>query len=278
MPFAALLPILSSALLLHASPSARAWAPALARPVGARCAAAAELGGLSVAELKRQLLQSAAEFKAAQEARWAAEAEPAKSALLGAESLANIRADSACEELRERTIDLIEALAAQNPTASPFAKWRATDADACPLDGMWTLQFTTGADATFRKTERTGSATTYQQIDAARGFFVNCVDFDSEDAKLRGFRVYVAGRPLSDTEVRLKFRAVKLLRRSRFLPTIVIPLPPSWLLRGIAKLASRGKAKLSDRGAGFEMLYLDADLRMHKTFDGQYFVQTRREA
>lgn len=50
----------------------------------------------------------------------------------------------------------------------------------------------------------------------------------------------------------------------------------SWFLRGIAKLASRGKAKLSDRGAGFQILYLDDEIRMHKTFDGQYFVQKRR--
>ena len=36
-----------------------------------------------------------------------------------------------------------------------------------------------------------------------------------------------------------------------------------------------GKAEISDRGAGFTLLYLDDDLRMHRTFDGQYFVQQR---
>ena len=29
------------------------------------------------------------------------------------------------------------------------------------------------------------------------------------------------------------------------------------------------------KGAGFTLLYLDDDLRMHRTFDGQYFVQQR---
>lgn len=170
-------------------------------------------------------------------------------------------------------------MAAENPTRAPFSDWRSADAPkGVGLDGTWELQFTTGADATFRKTEKSGAATTYQEIDAVKGLFINCVDFDSPDAKLKGFRVYVAGRKLSDTEVQLKFRAVKLLRRSRLLKSVVIPLPPSWLLRGIAKIASRGKAKLSDRGAGFEMLYLDEDLRMHKTFDGQYFVQSRSSA
>ena len=75
--------------------------------------------------------------------------------------------------------------------------------------------------------------------------------------------------------MQLYFRRVKLLRRSRWLKSVVIPLPPSWLLRAVARRASRGKAELSDRGAGFTLLYLDDDLRMHRTFDGQYFVQQR---
>ena len=53
------------------------------------------------------------------------------------------------------------------------------------------------------------------------------------------------------------------------------PALDSWLLRAVARRASRGKAELSDRGAGFTLLYLDDDLRMHRTFDGQYFVQQR---
>ena len=72
---------------------------------------------------------------------------------------------------------------------------------------------------------------------------------------------------------------MKLLRpasRAPFLRTIVIPLPPSWFQRWVARRAARRKAKggeLSARGAGFSLLYLDDTLRMHKTFDGQYFVQ-----
>ena len=151
------------------------------------------------------------------------------------------------------------------------------------MDGEWTLEFTTGADATFKKTNKTGAATTYQEIDSKKGWFINCVDFDAPDAKLRGFRVYVRGvRPkrgdkLGDDEVSLKFRAGKLLRNSKFFKTITITLPPSWFLRAIARRASKGKAELSDRGAGFKLLYLDEEIRMHKTFDGQWFVQSRRD-
>eukprot|EP00966_Prymnesium_polylepis_P227651 5268493-Prymnesium_polylepis.2 len=42
------------------------------------------------------------------------------------------------------------------------------------------------------------------------------------------WRRVLQGVKLSDTEVRLKFRRVKLLRRSRLLKTLVVPLPPSW--------------------------------------------------
>ena len=31
----------------------------------------------------------------------------------------------------------------------------------------------------------------------------------------------------------------------------------------------------SDRGAGFKLLYVDENLRIHQTFDGLYFVQKR---
>jgi len=83
------------------------------------------------------------------------------------------------------------------------------------------------------------------------------------------------GIKLSNNEVSLKFKRVKLLRRSRLAKTVILPLPPNWLLRSVARWASRGKAQLSRRGAGFQILYLDDELRAHKTFDGQYFLQQR---
>jgi len=200
---------------------------------------------------------------------------------LAAESLTNVdlAADGPLATLRGEIIEVIEALAERNPTPQPFEGWRGKPSGTLsPLDGTWRLLFTTAADATFRKTDAQGEAKTYQEISAARGHFVNCVDFSSETAKLKGFRVVVAGVPLSADEVQLKFRRVKLLRRSRWLRTIVIPLPPSGLLRAISRWASRGKGQLSSRGAGFQILFLDEELRMHKTFDGQYFVQLRPAA
>jgi len=97
---------------------------------------------------------------------------------------------------------------------------------------------------------------------------------------VRGFRVIVAGEALNGQEVELIFKRVELLRRSRlpqFFGKIVIPLPNPKLLRWLGRKLSRGKADQSDRGAGFTMLYLDSNLRVHRTFDGLYFVQQRLE-
>jgi len=245
-------------------------------------------GELSTDELKAALLDSAKAFKAAQEEKWevedkasviadadgVAQVDERLSSPLKAEAFGNVELgyDEKLGALRNQTIALLEQLAERSPTQAPLAGWRTDD---CMLDGTWRLLFTTGADATFRKTEGSGRPVTFQKIDARKGYFVNSVDFPTSGGKLKGFRVVVKGVKLSDTEVRLKFRRVKLLRRSRLLKTLVVPLPPSWFLRALARWSSRGKAQLSKRGAGFEMLYLDDELRAHKTFDGQYFLQQR---
>jgi hypothetical protein len=223
--------------------------------------------------IKAALISTASAFKQAQEAKW--EAEAAENTFAQADDTGRgdeLSGDGELGRLRNETVSLIEELALLNPTPVPLAGWGEP---GCPLEGTWRLLFTTGADATFRKTNSTGRAVTFQKIDSRRRTFVNCVDFSSPGAKLRGFRVVVKGVRLSDTEVQLKFRRVRLLRRSRWLRALILPLPPSWFLRGVAKIASKGKATPSPRGAGFTMLYLDEDIRCHKTFDGQYFVQQR---
>jgi len=283
-----LLAPLTSALLLHpARPSASRRVAAELRPtLMTATGAPLPTTTTTTAELKSALVAKCDEFRTAQEALWAAEDEAAAlvestderiKSPLKAEGFGNVEitTDETLARLRNETIALIEALSERNPTPEPFAGWRRRPYVYCKLDGAWKLLFTTGADATFRKTNETGAAEAFQEIDARRGHFVNCVDFSSETSKLRGFRVVVAGYPLNADEVQLKFRRVKLLRRSRWLSTVVIPLPPSRLLRAISRWASRGKGQLSRRGAGFRILYLDEEMRMHLTFDGQYFVQRR---
>jgi hypothetical protein len=243
-------------------------------------------------ELKQSLLETAMNFKTAQEKLWAEEdCEAALAAaqtaervkpLLGAESFGNVEVglDASLAALKDRAVELIQALAARNPTQRPLAGWRAADPSVtCALEGTWELVFTTGADATFRPKPGAARPDTYQTIDARAGKFVNCIDFPpSEGAKLKGFRVAIKGVALSDTDMLLKFRRVRLLTTRQWWPRqVVIPLPPSAVLRLIARVASKGKGQPSKRGAGFTILYLDGDLRVHQTFDGQWFVQQRIE-
>jgi len=247
------------------------------------------------ADLKQRLVDSAQEFRAAQEALWQQQrlsdstGSNDDSRPLVAESVANIDVtDESLLALRNATIRCIQQLAACNPTAAPFEGWGTPEGTG--LDGEWELLFTNAADATFKPGDK-GKATTSQIVDSRKRLFSNCINFvpansaDTKErkrsSKIEGFRVEIVGKRLSDTEVQLFFKRVKLLRpgsRIPFLRTIVIPLPPSWLVRSNARRIARRKgAKLSDRGAGFTMLYLDDTMRVHQTFDGQYFVQCRRQ-
>lgn len=253
---------------------------------------------VEVAGPKAELLRACEEFKAKQEETWemmdeeeasksSSKKRGEKSSLLEAESFASqqTQLNDELAALRNRTIDAIHRLAAMNPTLEPVSGWRGfggASPASCPLNGTWKLLFTDAADATFRKGKR-GKATTFQEIDAEGGWFVNCVDFENPDSKLKGFRVFVEGDALSPTEIQLSFRKVRLLRRSRFpklFGQITIPLPSPKLLRRLGKLFARASDKdagvnPSRRGAGFKLLYVDGDLRVHQTFDGLFFVQRR---
>merc|ERR1739845_119139 len=78
----------------------------------------------------------------------------------------------------------------------------------------WRLRFTTAADASFPESEKRGAVTTTQEIDAEEGTLTNVIDF--ERGSLKGFRVVVDGEPLSSTDIGLTFRAVRIIRKSRF--------------------------------------------------------------
>ena len=246
-----------------------------------------------VADAKQRLLAACDAFEASQraaaaavEAAAAAAPPPKKRGLfrrgdknaLKAESYASVETtvDDASAAQRDAVVAALEELARLSPPTKALDGWRGRGGvapSACPLSGRWKLRFTNAADARFRS-----DAETSQHIDAEKGLFVNAVDFTGSSGKLRGFRVEVDGEALSDTEVQLAFRRVRLLRRSRFprlFGTITIPLPNPARLRKLTKWLARGSGNQSSRGAGFEIVYIDEDARAHRTFDGLYFVQTR---
>lgn len=185
----------------------------------------------------------------------------------------------------QQIIQLSEELAKLNPTAVPVYGWKGygksdnPTAD-CQLQGNWKLRFTTAADATFSTSPLRGQTQTYQEIDALSGTLTNVVKF--EKGKLQGFRVVVAGRAVADTQMDLRFCRVVLLRNSKFprwFGRIVIPIPARGLRLLNRFLMMKCKTDDDDdsarRGPYFEIQYLDDDFRMHKTGEGNWFIQSR---
>ncbi len=95
---------------------------------------------------------------------------------------------------------------------------------------------------------------------------------------MSGFRVEIQGEALSDDEIGLTFKRVIVNRKKRKFPffakRLVIPLPSFRYLNAIARLITRGKTEASRR-AYFQIQYIDNDFCMHKTGDGNWFIQTR---
>jgi len=178
----------------------------------------------------------------------------------------------------EEIIEIAERLSEFNPTTMPTFGWQGYKGGDprkdCLLDGNWKLRFTTGADATFRESSVRGKASTSQEIDAVDGTLTNVIDF--EKGNVKGFRVVVEGTAESDDEIGLTFKRILIQRRKKLLglfEKITIPLPSAKVLRIIAKIGSMGRAK--PQKAGFQIKYIDDEFRMHKTIDGNWFIQTR---
>lgn len=94
------------------------------------------------------------------------------------------------------------------------------------------------------------------------------------------------GTPVNDQRINLTFKRVIIDRKSRVgLNTIVIPLPNFKFLERFSRKkkiesdevngSSEAGTKKKNEGPHFNMLYLDDEMRIHKTGDGNFFVQTR---
>lgn len=173
----------------------------------------------------------------------------------------------------QKVIDIAEQLIMLNPTPIPtlgFKHFGGAPATESKLAGTWKLIFTTAADASFPESKQRGVATTSQVIDANEGTLTNVVDF--ERGNLKGFKVVVEGNPTSPTDIELSFKAVKILRKSRF-PRLfgqITFVLPSRLIRW---LVSRNKE--DRKGPYLQVRYLDDNLRMHTTDGGNWFIQKR---
>ena len=244
-------------------------------------------------ELKQELLQSMAEFQQLQQEmfqtnsqqqqektkrRWVRRVKDGEDPIggaFGAQSFSAIQVDLG--DKGEEVIALAERLSTLNPCSNPTRGWMGYgdgSPDECLLDGNWKLQFTSGADATFPESAKRGKARTSQIVNATKGTLTNVIDF--EKGKITGFRVVVEGTACSDTEMDLTFKKVIIHRDSRFprlFGRITIRLPSFRFLSAYSRFASKGKSQAM--GPGFEIQYMDKDMRMHKTRDGIWFIQTR---
>jgi len=167
--------------------------------------------------------------------------------------------------------------------------------DECPLNGPWRLLFTTAADATFNsKKARRGTAKVKNVVNGRLGRITNVIDFDAkEDGReptLKQLNVVIKAEAEGPNRVNLQFRYAKLLLTKFFgiplfgwkLP-IYIPVPAPFLTRllvligRILRFGRKEGTKRKVPKAYFDVLYLDDQLRIHKTGDDNLFVQGREE-
>ena len=168
--------------------------------------------------------------------------------------------------------DAITALALRNPTADATKLLGTVEGALCPLHGAWRNVWTTAADASFSPNSTRGDAAVYNVVDGLSGQVTNHIDFLSGAQ----FRVVLRATALSPQRVGLRFRFVKVSPPKPILGlirTIVLPVPGPFITR-VLSLLGRGP-KEGPPPAYFDVIYLDDELRVHVTGQGNLFVQQR---
>lgn len=165
-----------------------------------------------------------------------------------------------------------------------------------PLEGAWNLLFSTAADASFSRDSKRGDATAGNIVDARKGKITNVIKFapavddeGNETPKLvNELRVKLAATAEGSNRVNLVFKYVAVkFTKFFFLPirwTLYIPVPGPTIGKiviGLSnlkrKLLRKQEPKRELPKAFFDVLFLDQDLRVHKTGEDNLFVQARPE-
>ncbi|CAJ1404521.1 unnamed protein product [Effrenium voratum] len=189
------------------------------------------------------------------------------------------RASAGLGDCAEKVVEDAERLAKLTPLEKPLEKFGTAEGKACPLHGAWRLLFTTAADATFTKNSSRGAARVCNVVDAVAGTVTNCIDFtdDSKAPAVECLRVRLMAEAETPQRLGLVFRFVRA-RLAKFfgIPlgkrrlTLTFPVPGPLLTRVITFFTRRAPPK-----PFFELLYLDDNLRVHKTGQGNVFVQEK---
>ena len=136
-----------------------------------------------------------------------------------------------------------------------------------------------------------GAAKVQNIVNATKGTITNVIEFlDKEDGTepvLKQINVVIAATAVSKTRVALQFKYAKLLfTKFFFLKTrwsLYIPVPGPFITRClvfVSRIIRFGRKKDSTKTvpkAYFDVMYLDQDLRIHKTGEDNVFVQGREQ-
>jgi len=188
----------------------------------------------------------------------------------------------------DRIVAAIDAIAPLNPTAEPTKGLgdRTDGANLCKLHGRWYNAFTTAADATFSADSKRGDAAVSNEVDAKRGRMTNIIEFYPKDhpafvatrsppkaPPTQSLNVILSVTAASPTRVELVFRRVRVRLTNLFGKprTLTLPVPGPFFTR----IKFLFRPKKAPPPAYFDVLFLDDELRVHKTGQGNLFVQQR---
>lgn len=164
----------------------------------------------------------------------------------------------------------------------------ASNGNKAPLNGPWKALFTTAADANFSKNSTRGGAKVQNIVNAEKGIITNVIDFDKkEDGSepvLKQLNVVIKAIVDGPKRVELQFRYAKVVFTKlfflKFQWALYIPVPGPFITRCIVffsrifRFGRKTGAKKVPKGY-FDILYLDDDLRVHRTGEDNVFVQAR---
>ena len=228
-------------------------------------------------DLVEELMAKCDQFRDDQKKQWDLSMNTSKGGIFGSQS----RAEDAIilNSVGQEVIEIVQKIAEYNPTPIPMENWKSDKGHECKLDGMWKLRFTTAADATFKPGKR-GPATTSQLVNATMGTLTNIIEFRENNGTVRSFNVVVEGERETNTFMSLAFRKLVIKREPRrwlarkLLSTLTFLLPDFSVLERFTRRKGEEWQRRTNL-PGFEVLYLDDDLRIHNTTQGQIFIQSR---
>jgi hypothetical protein len=196
----------------------------------------------------------------------------------------------------EDVFKTIRKLQCVNPTPDPTQFLGTAEGRRCPLHGAWRLKFTTAADASFSSNSTRGEARASNVVDGVAGTITNVIEFggpssglihdgeaevdssSSAPPTLEQLRVKIQATAVDATRVRLRFKSVRA-RLTKFfgvrIPfgkriTLALPVPGPAITRVLFFFSRKERPD-----PFFNVLYLDEELRIHETGEGNFFVQER---